>query len=603
LIQFRSRSFRTAMTLHQGLAFGLIVATLGLFVWGRLRYDVIALAALITGVLIGVVPAASAFDGFKSDVVVIIAAALVVSAAFDRSGVAELALRPLLSRLKSERSQVPAMAAATALLSMATKNVGALAILMPVAQQLSRRTGTSISRLLMPMSFASLLGGLVTLVGTSTNIIVSQVREDTMGRPFHMYDFAPVGLGLTSMGLVFLAFAYRLLPKVRPAETPITEAQAAKTYVTEALVPEDWAGGPKRVADLRRSATEAEVSGLIRGGERRMKPHPNTLIRPGDVVQLEGEAGALHTMIADLKWKPHRADRPLEGRRGEVRSVEAVVEANSELTGRSVRRVDLQARFNVKLLAVARSGRRPTQRLRAAPIRAGDILVLRGAETDLAGALKELGLLPLADRAVQLGGRRPLATPALILAAAMVCLGLQLIPVAIAFTGAALLMVLSRSISMREAYAALDGTVLVLIGALVPVSEALQKTGGADLIAGGLSSVLLHASPLAVLGLMMLASMLCAPFMHNAPTVLVLAPVAIGVARHLHLSPDALLMGVATGAACDFLTPVGHQCNTLVLGPGGYKFSDYPRLGAPLSVLVVLAGTSLIAMVWPLTPR
>jgi di/tricarboxylate transporter len=591
------------MTLHQGLAFALIVATLGLFVWGRLRYDVVALASLVTGVLIGVVPATGAFDGFKSDVVVIIAAALVVSAAFERSGVVELALRPLLARLKSERSQVPAMTAATALLSMATKNVGALAILMPVAQQLSRRTGSSVSRLLMPMSFASLLGGLVTLVGTSPNIIVSQVREQTLGKPFHMYDFAPVGLGLTALGLVFLAFAYRLLPRHRAAEVPITEAQAAKTFMTEALVPEDWTGGPKRVADIRAAVTEAEVSGLIRGAERRVRPHPNTLIRPGDVVQLEGEAGALHTLIADLHWKPHRADRPLEGRRGEVRSVEAVVEADSILTGQTVRRLDLQSRFNVKLLAVARGGRRPTQRLRVAPIRAGDILVLRGAETALANALKELGLLPLADRAVQLGGRRPLVLPALILVAAMVCVGLQLIPVAIAFTGAALLMVLSGSISMREAYASLDGTVLVLIGALVPVSEALQKSGGADLIAGGLSTVLLHAPPLAVLALMMLAAMLCAPFMHNAPTVLILAPVAIGVARHLQLSPDALLMGVATGAACDFLTPVGHQCNTLVLGPGGYKFSDYPRLGAPLSVLVIFAGTALIAAVWPLTHR
>jgi di/tricarboxylate transporter len=597
------------MTFHQGLAFALIAATLGAFIWGRLRYDVVALAALVIGVLIGVVPAASAFDGFKSDVVVIIAAALVVSAAFDRSGIVELALRPLLSRLKTERTQVPVMAAATALLSMATKNVGAIAILTPVAQQLSRRTKTSISRLLMPMSFASLLGGLVTLVGTSTNIIVSQVREEDLGKPFHMYDFAPVGLGLTALGLVFLSFAYRLLPKSREAEAPITEALADKTYVTEAQVPDDWAMGPKRVAEIRHAAGAgsdgggAEVVGLVRGADKRTRPHANTLVKAGDVVQLEGEPNALHKLIADLRWMPHRADRPLEQRKGETRSMEGVVEPDSVLTGRSASRLDIQARFNIKLMAVARGGRRPNQRLRSAPIRAGDILVLHGVETDLAHAMKELGVLPLADRSVQLGKRRPLVWPALILAAAMVCIGFGLIPVAIAFTAAALMMVISRSINMREAYAALDGTVLVLIAALVPVSEALQKTGGADLIAGGLSSLLLHAAPLVVLGLMMLAAMICAPFMHNAPTVLILGPVAIGVAQRLHLSPDALLMGVATGAACDFLTPVGHQCNTLVLGPGGYKFSDYPRLGAPLSVAVILAGTALIALVWPLTGR
>src|SRR5580692_11730008 len=275
------------MTLHQGLAFGLIGVTLLLFIWGRWRYDLIALGSVLTGVLIGVVPAANAFDGFKSDVVVIIAAALVVSAAFERSGVVEVALRPLLSRLKSEQTQVPAMAAATALLSMASKNVGALAILMPVAQQLSRRTGTPISRLLMPMSFAALLGGLVTLVGTSTNIIVSQVREQTLGKPFGMFDFAPVGLGLTALGLIFLSFAYRILPKDRPAQVPLTEALASQSYATEAVIPEGWDAGTKRVSDIREAGGgAAKVTGIVRDTDRRINPHANTLLKAGDVIQL-----------------------------------------------------------------------------------------------------------------------------------------------------------------------------------------------------------------------------------------------------------------------------------------------------------------------------
>jgi di/tricarboxylate transporter len=318
-------------------------------------------------------------------------------------------------------------------------------------------------------------------------------------------------------------------------------------------------------------------------------------------VQLEGDPNTLHKLIADLGWRPHGADAPLERRKGEVRSVEAVVGADSALLGQSARRIDLQTRFNVQLLAVARSGRRLTQRLGSAPIRTGDSLVLRGEETDLATAMRELGAMPLADRAVHLGGRRLQVLPVAILAGAMILLALKVLPVAIAFAVAALLMVLTRSLSMREAYASLDATVLVLIGALTPVSEALQKSGGADLIATHLSALLTHAPPLGVLALMMLTAMACAPFMHNAPTVLMLAPVSIGVARHLHLNPDPLLMAVATGAACDFLTPVGHQCNTLVFGPGGYRFSDYTRLGAPLSALVILVGAPLIALVWPLT--
>ena len=594
------------MTLHEGLAFGLIGCTLLLFIWGRLRYDLVSLAALLTGVLLGVVPAAHAFDGFKSDVVVIIAAALVVSAAFARSGLIEVLMRPLLGRLTSEQTQVPALVTATAVLSMATKNVGALAIMMPIAQQLSRKTGTAVSRLLMPMATASLVGGLVTLVGTSTNIIVSQVRQQTIGKPFGMYDFAAVGLGLTALSLVFLSFGYRLLPRNRVGATPLAETLAGNTYVTEAKVPEGWANGTKRIAELKSQAGfDVEITCLIRGGQRRLAPHPNSIVRAGDLLMLEGDADVLHRVIADWKMEPQRTVRPLEKHEAkeEIRSIEAVVGADSPLIGSSARGTDLQSEYNVKLLALSRSGHRVTQRLRAASIRAGDILVLRGPESDLPKALSELGALPLAERTLRLGGRRPLVLPAVILAIAMVLVAMKILPIAIAFMGAAVLMVLFRTISMRDAYGSLDAPVLVLIGALTPVSEALQRTGGADLLAGGFSAVFGHLPALVIVGALMLSAMICAPFMHNAPTVLILGPVAVGVAHRLGLSPDPLLMAVATGAGCDFLTPVGHQCNTMVLGPGGYRFSDYARLGAPLSLLVILIGTLLITIVWPLHGR
>ena len=591
------------MTLIQGLAFGLIGGTLLLFIWGKLRYDLVSMGALLAAVFVGVVPSQHAFDGFKSDVVVIIAAALVVSSAFARSGIVELVMRPVLSRLNSERTQVPVLTAATALLSMATKNVGALAILMPIAQQVSRKTGTATSRLLMPMATASLLGGLVTLVGTSTNIIVSQVREQTLGKPFNMYDFAPVGLSLTVMSLLFLAVGYRLLPKNRTAHTQLAETLAQNTYVTEARAPDDWAQGQKRISELKLAAGgDVEITCLVRGGQRRVKPHPNTVVKPGDVLMLEGEADFLHKVIADWKLAPHRAENPLEKHEAkeEVRSIEAVVGADSPLIGRSARGAHMQSQYNVKLLALARAGRRVTQRLTTAAIRAGDILVLRGPETDLPNALTELGALPLAERTVRLGTKRPLVLPAVILAVAMVAVAFKLIPIAIAFTAAAFLMVLTRTISMRDAYASLDGPVLVLIAALTPVSEALQRTGGADILAGGFTAIFGHLPAEIVLGALMLAAMICSPFMHNAPTVLILGPVAVGVAKRLGLSPDPFLMAVATGAGCDFLTPVGHQCNTMVLGPGGYKFSDYARLGAPLSFLVIVVGTPLIAFFWPL---
>ena len=288
----------------------------------------------------------------------------------------------------------------------------------------------------------------------------------------------------------------------------------------------------------------------------------------------------------------------------EMRSVEAVVRRNSVLRGQSAMRLALKEQYGVNLLAVGRGGERITQRLRDITLRPGDILVLQAGERALPNIMKALGVLPLAERDVlRLGGARRRITPVLILAAAMLLVAFNLLPIAIAFFGAAVLMVATRSLSMRDAYESLDGQVLVLIGALTPISDAVKRTGGAGLIAQGLAEALHGVSPMLALGALMLVAMACSPFLHNAPTVLVLGPIGVLTAQRLHLNPDPFLMAVATGAGCDFLTPIGHQCNTLVAGPGGYRFTDYWRLGAPLSAMVMLAGPPLIAWVWPLTVR
>jgi di/tricarboxylate transporter len=591
------------VTHEQALAFGLVLVTIGFFVWGRFRYDVISLVALLASVLLGLTPARKAFDGFSNDVVLIIACALIVSAGFARSGVIEAVLRPIAPRLKTERSQVPVFVAATALLSMATKNVGALAILMPIALQTARRTGTSPSRLLMPMSFASLLGGLVTLVGTSPNIIVSQVRTDLLGKPFGMYDFAPVGLGLTALGVVFLAFAYRVLPIARAPAQTMDAVLAGAAYVTEVEAPQDWTSPKPRVADLQ-AMVEGEVSvvALIRDGKRQSAPNANRHVRPGDRLLLEGSQSALEDLIARAKLKLTRSDRPVAMAEPteEIRVVEAVVTESSSLIGESAQRLGLHTEHGVNLLAVSRSGYRLSQTLRSVRFRSGDIVLLQGGERSLPGAIKALSLLPLAEREVRLGGIRRVLTPAGILTAVMLAIAFHVVPVAIAFFGAAVAMVAIGGLRMREAYAALDGPVLVLIAALIPVGEAIHSTGGADLVARWLSHVLSVAPPLVALASIMLLAMISAPFMHNAPTVLVFGPIAAALAHQLHLNPDAFLMAVAVGAASDFLTPIGHQCNTLVMGPGGYRFSDYPRLGAPLSALVLVVGALLISLVWPL---
>jgi di/tricarboxylate transporter len=592
------------MTLQQALAFGLIGLTICAFIWGRWRYDVIAITSLLVGVTIGVVPAKAAFDGFKNDITVIIACALVVSAAFARSGIVESLLRPLIPRLKSSATQVPFFTIAVSLLSMATKNVGALAIMMPIALQVARRTGTPPSRLLMPMAFGSLLGGTVTLVGTSPNIIVSQVREQVLGRPFGMYDYAPVGLGVTAVGLLFLTLAYRLLPVSRPTAETLDAAISASPYVTEAKVPEGWTLDKRSVGYLLSLAHgEVSVIAILRDGVRHSSPHRNARARPGDILLLQGDHQALDDFIARARLKITRADKPVatEESSEEVRIVEAVVTADSSLVGRSAVQENLHGEYGVNLLAVSRSGYRLASELRRVRLRAGDIIVLQGGERTLPSALKSLGLLPLAEREVRLGGIRHKLAPAVILAAAMILVAVGVAPVAMAFFGAAVLMVLIGSIRMRSAYQALDGPVLVLIAALIPVSEAIRATGGSDLIARALAGAFHGQAPVLAVGAMMAVAMAATPFLNNAATVLIVAPIGASLAKLLGFNPDPFLMAVAMGAACDFLTPIGHQCNTLVMGPGGYRFIDYPRLGAPLSALVLVVGTVLITLVWPVS--
>ncbi len=592
------------MTLQQALAFGLIGLTIAAFIWGRFRYDVIAVCALLAGVVIGVVPAENAFDGLSNDITIIVGAALIVSAAFARSGLIEAMLRPLAPHLKTERSQVPVLTAAVMLLSTATKNVGALAILMPVALQISRRTGSSPSRLLMPMAFGAMLGGVVTLVGTAPNIIVSQVRQELLGKPFGMYDYTPVGLGLALIGLIFLSLGYRLLPKGREPTVNIEAALAANAYFTEVEVPEDWNMVRSRVADLRDLAqNEAHVMALRRGAKRISRPHPNTKIRPGDTLLLQGEPQALDDLIKRAKLRLTRADRPvvMERPTEEVRILEVVVGGESGLIGKSAQQLDLYGQHGVNLLAVSRAGYSLKQHLNRVRLRAGDVVVLQGGERTLPGALSALGLLPLASREMRLGGIRHRIAPAAILAAAMILVAFQVAPVAIAFFGAAVLVVVVGSIRMREAYAAIDGPLIVLIAAMIPVSAAIETTGGADLIADWLSAVFRGQQPMVALISIMAVAMAATPFLNNAATVLIVAPVGASLAQKLSLNPDPFLMAVALGAACDFLTPIGHQCNTLVMGPGGYRFSDYSRLGAPLTLLILILGGPLIAFFWPLT--
>lgn len=588
------------MSLDQAVAFAILLATIAMFVSGRLPYDLVAMTGLLAGVLTGVVPADHAFDGFSNEVVIIIAAALLVSAGISRSGVVETLMRPILPHLKTEQMQVPVLAGAVALLSMVSKNVGALAIFMPVALQLARRTGTSPSALLMPMSFASLLGGLVTLIGTSPNILISGVRQQVLGKPFGMFAYAPVGLGIAAVGVAFLSFGYRLLPRGRKAASSMEAAFRFDAYVAEARLPAESPLLGQGIAEIERLGDgDVQVATIIRERFRRLSPTPAMTLRSDDVLLLQGEPEALERLIARARLS--LAGGAESGSENSV--VEGVVTEASSLVGQTPGEAGLGGRYRATLIAVSRSGERVAQRIEAVRLRVGDVVVLKGEDATLPDTLGELRILPLAERQIALGQSQRSLIPALVLVVAMGLAATNVIPVAIAFFGAAVVLLLLRVLTMEDAYRTVEWHVLFLLAALIPLADAVRHTGGTALIAHGLSGVVQGMPPDAALAVVLVLTMIVTPFLHNAPTVLILGPIVASFATSLSLNPDPFLMAVALGAGCDFLTPIGHQCNTLVLGPGGYRFGDYWRLGLPLSILVIAMGVPLIAWFWPLHPR
>jgi di/tricarboxylate transporter len=589
------------MTTEQFLALTVVALMMAAFVWGRFRYDIVAACALLAAVAVGVVPYDMAFSGFSDDIVIIVGSALLVSAAVARSGIMEVAIQRVAPSLRGVRAQLVVLVLTVTVLSAFVKNIGALAIMMPIAFQFAKRSGVSPSVFLMPMAFGSLMGGLMTLVGTSPNIIVSRMRQEIGGEAFGMFDFTPVGAAIAAVGVIFLALFYWLLPARTRETASLHDAIDIKNYVSEARVGSDSAVLGKTVGDLLKLADgNAMVTSIVRQRGQRVTPLPDAMLRDGDILLLEGDPEALDKITSRGKLKFSGERRQMKGSGpSEIGAVEAVIGESSFLVGLSAQRLALHDRFAVNLLAVSRKGERITERLGEANLRVGDVIVLQGDRDRLPEILRELGCLPLAERPIKLGSVRRGLVPVVILLLAMGATALGIVPVPVAFFSAAVLMVLFKAIPVREVYSAIDGPILVMLAALIPVSDSLRATGLTDIAAANLASIAQTLPAWGALTLIMVAAMAVTPFLNNAATVLVMAPIAAGFATGLGYRPEAFLMAVAIGAGCDFLTPIGHQCNTLVMGPGGYRFSDYPRLGAPLSVIVVLVAVPMLLMVWP----
>ncbi len=591
------------LTLDQIFAIAIVVGMLAFFIWDRWRYDVVALTALLTALAAGIVPAEKAFDGFSEPVIVIIVSVLVASKAIAKSGVLERLVRGLLGGVKSPSLQIGFLSASVGLLSAFIKNVGTLGIFMPIAVQVARRAKQSPSIYLMPLAFASLIGGTITQIGTSPNLLISTVRQDLTGEPFRLFDFAWVGLPLTLLTVLYLMVGWRLLPADRKGKPSAEEQFKIEDYTTELLIDAKSPLVGKSILDLEKSGGgDILVVGVSRDAGHHYIPSASWPIHAGDVVTVQAESSAIQRLIDDRAVKlMHAQDLKESDDDGdELGTVEAIVTAESPLVGRTPRDLALRRSYDVNLLAVSRAGGRRSARMHSHVFQVGDVVVLQGWANAMQGLVSSLGLLPLADRGLELGKSKKGLIPIGIMAIATLLISMQLLTVAVGFFAAAVLIILFKQISLKDAYELIDGPVIVLLAALIPIAESLQTTGVTGIIGETMARVGTMMPGEYAVAMMMAAAMALTPFVNNAAAVLILGPVAGVVAKTLGYSPDPFLMAVALGCACDFLTPIGHQNNLLVMGPGGYRFTDYIRLGLLLSVLILVAGTLLILYFWPL---
>lgn len=593
------------MTGDQIILFSLFGAVFGFLLWGRFRYDIVAFTALMLAVIMGVVPVDDAFSGFGHPATLVVALVLVVSAGLVRSGAVYLITRTLVDSTRSLGSHIAIMGGIGGVLSAFMNNVAALALLMPVDIQTARKAGRPPSLSLMPLSFATILGGMVTLIGTPPNIIIASIREDALGEPFAMFDFAPVG-GVTAIaGLLFVALVgWRLIPRNEDASGAGSTEAHYKEYLAELVVPEASKAVGQTLADLAEVADKNDVAliGIVRGGKRLPGLSRNRSLAPGDAIMIEAAPEALDEFRAalSLDFADGKPAEALEAAGAGLTLSEVVVTDDARIAGKSAQAIGLSWRQRAVLLGISRKGKAIRSEIRRTIVQPGDILLLLTPEEREHDVIDWLGCLPLADRglAVTQTSRTWLAIGLFAAAVAAASVGLVYLPVALGCVVAAY--ALLRIVPLSELYHHIEWPVVVLLGSMIPLGAALETSGGTALIADALTGLTEGLPAWAILTVLMLVTMTLSDILNNTATTIVAAPVGIGMAERLGVNPDPFLMAVAIAASCAFLTPIGHKNNTLILGPGGYRFGDYWRMGLPLELLVVAVSIPSILIFWPL---
>lgn len=590
------------MTTDQLIVILVLAATMAQFIWNRFRYDVIAVMGLLAAVALGVVPVERAFSGLGHPAVITVAAVLVMSQALQRSGVVDRLAIMIARRTREPGAQTALTCVVTALLSAFMNNVGALALMLPVALRNASRIGVSPSIVLMPLAFASLLGGLVTMIGTPPNIVIANARAEATGQAFSMFDFTAVGLvvALFGLGTVILAGPYLLPNRHRPAAGG-GDRFRINAYLIEAEVPPGSPFVGARVEQLERLCqNDATIMAIIRSGKRYLAPAGADCLKAGDTLVLEGDPLSVKPLLEKdglmaLGDQDVRDDLLASDK---VKVVEAVVMPKAPIEGRSMRLLRMHETYGINLLAMARNGKPPRARLAQVRFKIGDVLLLQGDRENLRKVLPILGCIPLAERGLNAPQLATSVLPLGVFALAVFSAALGVVPVQIAFVAAVLLMILTNTLPVSDLYNSIEWPVIMLLAALIPIGEALETTGATLSIAAGISDMAGSLPLWGLLALVMAASMMLSDLIHNTPTAVLMAPIGISLAQTMGVPVDALLMAIAIGSASPYLTPIGHQSNTLVMGPGGYQFGDYWRLGLPLDAVILLVGVPMILWVW-----
>ena len=587
------------MTTDQIVLFGILVVLFGMLVWGRFRYDLVAFVALMVTVLAGLVAPEDAFHGFGHPAVVIIALVLIVSRGLMNSGAVEMIARFVTKSDRALPVHIGIMAVAGAVLSAIINNVAALALLMSLDMDAARKAKRAVSLTLMPLSFGTILGGMITLIGTPPNIVIAQYRQDVLGAPYSMFDFAPVGIAVATAGIAYVAFiGWRLIPK--RADAMSLEGDAG-LYVAEARAKEGSKSIGLSVDELYPVADENDVSilGLARQGKRLPGFSQTREIREGDFLVLEGDPKQIEAFMgaADLDAIGTEEHGGLMGK--SLSLVEAIVPEEASVVGRTMLGLRLIQRHGVTLLGLSRQGKRFRERVSRLPIKAGDLLLLIGPDKNIAAASQWLGVLPLENRRLEVLQRTKAFLAIGIFAAAIALSVMGITSLAIGLGLCVVAYLLLGIISGRDFYALIEWKVIVLLACLIPVAGALEETGGSQLIANLIVTLTSNLPAWGVLMVLMIITMTLSDFLNNVATALIAAPIGVSVANSIGASPDPFLMGVAVAASCAFLTPIGHKNNTIIMGPGNYRFGDYWRMGLMLEVIVIVVAVPMIALVWP----